>query len=350
MIEESDYIKQWKAIPKARRERLTRKQMIAMGKETSLAEAIQVTMGQEKKTKKKWTVEEVDEEGSIPSQKLKQPPPPKIFRNETVQLVTPIRPQPRMSSYVEKKKVKSSQIIVVTRDEETNELIKTYVDKKRRKKITKLKKAIFQKRQDEKDGASRVLRLSPPEEFKDEMYETVYETDLEHFDENHVEEQPELFNRVSEYSGYQSKFKPLFTDILDVLYNKEGCFDLARINLKNHHQQELGKCVPEEIFSTNLHGLNSKQRKTQQMGQYVDVIQTEDQTEAVKALLYKLKELYFTRKNKPQKGKYKKVNAAPKKRYLIGLKEVMKNLAANKVSMIIIAVNIEHVEGEFGLD
>lgn len=31
MIEESEYIQRWKAIPKARRERLTRKQMIAMG-------------------------------------------------------------------------------------------------------------------------------------------------------------------------------------------------------------------------------------------------------------------------------------------------------------------------------
>jgi len=42
MIEESEYIKQWKAIPKARRERLTRKQMIAMGRETTMAEAIEV--------------------------------------------------------------------------------------------------------------------------------------------------------------------------------------------------------------------------------------------------------------------------------------------------------------------
>lgn len=53
MIEESDYIQQWKSIPKNRRERLTRKQMIAMGKETTLAEAINVEMGIQKKQKKR---------------------------------------------------------------------------------------------------------------------------------------------------------------------------------------------------------------------------------------------------------------------------------------------------------
>lgn len=56
MIEESEYIKQWKAIPKARRERLTRKQMIAMGRETTMAEAIEVQVAHEKKSKKKWTI------------------------------------------------------------------------------------------------------------------------------------------------------------------------------------------------------------------------------------------------------------------------------------------------------
>ena len=43
MIEESDYIKKWKMIPKDRRERLTRKQLIALGKETTMAEALIVT-------------------------------------------------------------------------------------------------------------------------------------------------------------------------------------------------------------------------------------------------------------------------------------------------------------------
>lgn len=84
--------------------------------------------------------------------------------------------------------------------------------------------------------------------------------------------------------------------------------------------------------------------------EYVDMIQTEELVESVKNLLYKLKELYFIRKIKPQKGKYKKVAAPPKKRYLIGLKEIQKNLMTKKISMMIVAVNIERVEGEKGLD
>ena len=60
MIEDSEYIQKWKAIPKARRERLTRKQMIAMGQEPTLAESIQVEIqGPKKKLAKKvWTGED----------------------------------------------------------------------------------------------------------------------------------------------------------------------------------------------------------------------------------------------------------------------------------------------------
>ena len=54
--------------------------------------------------------------------------------------------------------------------------------------------------------------------------------------------------------------------------------------------------------------------------------QCDELGEAVRSLLYKLKELYFIRKTKPQKGKYKKAMQVPKKRYLIGLKEIMKHL------------------------
>jgi len=53
---------------------------------------------------------------------------------------------------------------------------------------------------------------------------------------------------------------------------------------------------------------------------------------------------------KPAKGKYKKALAAPKKRYLIGLKEILKNLQAQKVNMVILATNLEKVEGQGGLD
>ena len=101
------------------------------------------------------------------------------------------------------------------------------------------------------------------------------------------------------------------------------------------------------ISFTNLHGVSNKKFR---LREYVDVMQNKELVQAVKDLLYKLKELFYNRKMKPQKGKYKKVNLAPKKRYLIGLKENMKYLQARKINMIIIATNIEKVDGDRGLD
>jgi ribosomal protein L7Ae-like RNA K-turn-binding protein len=96
--------------------------------------------------------------------------------------------------------------------------------------------------------------------------------------------------------------------------------------------------------------MSNLDKKLCRIREYVDVIQSQDLHSAVRNLLYKLKELYFIRKTKPQKGKFKKVNAPPKKRYMIGLKEIQKNLCAKKLSMVIIATNIEKVEGLNGLD
>ena len=90
--------------------------------------------------------------------------------------------------------------------------------------------------------------------------------------------------------------------------------------------------------------------KILQLREYVDSVQNQDLHLSVKGLLYKLKELFFIRKTKPQKGKYKKSNLAPKKRYLIGLNEIMKNLKAKKLNMVIVSTNLEKVEGEKGLD
>jgi len=39
-----------------------------------------------------------------------------------------------------------------------------------------------------------------------------------------------------------------------------------------------------------------------------------------------------------------------KKRYIIGMKEVVKHLNAENLKMVIMAVNLERVEGENGLD
>mmetsp|Transcript_17626 Transcript_17626/g.29772 ORF Transcript_17626/g.29772 Transcript_17626/m.29772 type:complete len:96 (+) Transcript_17626:958-1245(+) len=84
--------------------------------------------------------------------------------------------------------------------------------------------------------------------------------------------------------------------------------------------------------------------------EYVDVVQSEELQNAVAELILKLKQLFFIRKNKPQKGKYKKVQLAPKKRYLIGMREVKKCLDSQTVNMVIVAVNLEQVSAEDGLD
>ena len=51
--------------------------------------------------------------------------------------------------------------------------------------------------------------------------------------------------------------------------------------------------------------------------------------------------------NPQKKGK---VKGPIKKRYIIGLKEVIKHLDAENLKMIILAINLEKVEGEKGLD
>ena len=75
----------------------------------------------------------------------------------------------------EKKKQKPNQIIVVHRDEETNELIKTFVDKKKKVRVSKLKRVIREHR-----AARRLPRphcsAHHPTVAAD-GYETVYETD-----------------------------------------------------------------------------------------------------------------------------------------------------------------------------
>lgn len=89
--------------------------MIAMGKETTLAEVIQVEVQEEKKKKRK-TVLEGEEEA-------KQKPPllAKEFKNEQYQAPKLAHHQPQANSYTEsKKKTKSTHIMLVHRDAETN--------------------------------------------------------------------------------------------------------------------------------------------------------------------------------------------------------------------------------------
>jgi hypothetical protein len=175
------------------------------------------------------------------------------------------------------------------------------------------------------------------------MYETVYETDT-------MADDP--YNSPKEYLQYTKTYKPILSEILHDLSSKpitvtSDMLRKARNQGKPDPLQNLG-FSPDNVSMANLHGLSNKMLKKMRFGQYVDVTQTEELTDGVKQLIYKLKELYFTRKIKPQKGKKK--TQAPKKRYIIGLNEIRKNIRNNQCNMIILATNIEEVGGEFGLN
>jgi len=77
----------------------------------------------------------------------------------------------------EKLKKKPNQIMVLHRDEQTNELIKTLVDKKKKVRVTKLKKAIREQRTKDRE----VRKAARPLQHKgeDSAFETVYETDYQ---------------------------------------------------------------------------------------------------------------------------------------------------------------------------
>ena len=189
--------------------------MIAMGREATMAEAITVQIGKEKKK----GVRRVLEEGqSLPqtSETTKPILPTKQFKNDTPvappqQLHTagwtaqkPVQPQP-LPFGVEKKKQKPTQIIVVSRDQETGEKMETLIDKKKRKKVSKLKKAINEFKRE------KSLFLNDTICPGDEMYETIYETDTMADD---------LYNSPKEYVQYTKTYKPLLTEILHDLNTK----------------------------------------------------------------------------------------------------------------------------------
>jgi ribosomal protein L7Ae-like RNA K-turn-binding protein len=68
-------------------------------------------------------------------------------------------------------------------------------------------------------------------------------------------------------------------------------------------------------------------------------------------LIAKLKKLYYNRKVNPQKkGKQITRLQTLKKRYILGMKEVLKHLLAENVKLVILATNLERVEGDKGID
>lgn len=106
--------------------------------------------------------------------------------------------------------------------------------------------------------------------------------------------------------------------------------------------------MEEEVPNSRSAGISLHPKKS--IREYVDMIQTEEIEASVFSLISKLKRLYFNRKTNPNKKGGKSASRNLKKRYIVGIKEVKKHLYAENLKMIIIAVNLERVEGENGLD
>ena len=67
-------------------------------------------------------------------------------------------------------------------------------------------------------------------------------------------------------------------------------------------------------------------------------------------MILRLKQLYYNRKHKVPKGKANLAKMPVKKRYIIGMSEVKKHLLIGTVKMIILATDLEKVEGTKGTD
>lgn len=207
--------------------------------------------------------------------------------------------------------------MVETRDWETGEIVKQLVDKVRKHKVTRLKKAILLSR---KKLKTVVEKRSPNTSF-----ETIQEEDLITENEGgQITVLEEDIERPQEYFN-------VFGD-LDVI-----CNDIIR-----------------QITKTNLVGgqmvdtMAQSKKQASKAREYVDVKLSKQLDDLTVNLIMKLKELYYRRKLKVPKSRKDKIPA--KKRYIIGLNEVQKNLQAGNLTMVILATNMERVQESSGID
>lgn len=129
-----------------------------MGKEFTMAETVNITFQEDKKVKKKGTILTGEEKEIEMKKERKQ----RVFgaSNDSAGLGSRSQREPFQNrasgpqqqqaaifdQFGERKKQKPSQIMLITRDEVTNEIVKTLIDKKKRKKVTALKKLIWESR------------------------------------------------------------------------------------------------------------------------------------------------------------------------------------------------------------
>ena len=179
---------------------------------------------------------------------------------------------------------------MIERDPETGEIIKRLVDKKKRVRISAMKKAILRNR------GERITAKDKSNEKKEESddYETVYETESEVVDDQSDYTDFKLFQL------YKKSYKPILAPVLNLGQGKYS------------HDRLIEKMA-------NLHSTKTKASK---LREYVDIAQSEQLKEAVVQLIFKLKELYFNRKTKANQRRHEQLN----KRYVVGLSETLKLL------------------------
>ena len=137
-MEETEFYKAWKALPKSKREKLTKRQLARVCEESTLFDVVQLEL-QVKESKKRG-----------------------LLTQQTVQPMKSSRTYD--DTYIQKHKPK--KIIEERLDLETNQIVKTMVDKAKKTKITPMKKAILQKRQKvalEKENLEEVEELQESE-------------------------------------------------------------------------------------------------------------------------------------------------------------------------------------------
>lgn len=206
--------------------------------------------------------------------------------------------------------------MVETRDSETGEIVKQLVDKVRRHKITRLKKTILAARKTKELVAKHKLPKVSTKDPTDSGFETV--------DSDEEEKKDDLSQ---------------FAEIGPSIFGNLSILEEEILNRLSKQSDSLAQVLPH---------LDSNTLRKGEVREYVDLAIDKNLDELTVNLLLKLKELYFKRKLKVPKGR-KQMRPA-KKRYIVGLNEVLKHLQAGNLTCVIIATNLEKVEIEKGID
>eukprot|EP00347_Sterkiella_histriomuscorum_P002585 403367576 len=392
--EDSEYMKMWKSIPKNKRERLTKKQIQRIDKPDLLAESLSVQVEERVKDKKLVIPQNPDSNYASSANQSKSKAQSSLQSNKgNLTFATPAQESINQSfsmnsrlddvneqsgvkrSYVQKAsgsnqynqqrskfndanqsafgkdKVKSKpKKIVVEERNENNEIVRQIIEKAKKRKITALKKAILRKRElkdfRDKDKIKIEKKAKRQQQLEKENNEGELSSGYVTIDENAVEE---IGNKQVVQEGIKTRgfpYLPLFKDLDQFGEQIEN--DLCRKfqpEKSIYADQEIKfKVFNSQVTQEQFYQLHPKKS----IREYVDVIQSDELDTCLTTLIQKLKKLYFNRKSNPNKKG--KVTRNVKKRYIVGIKEIMKHLAAENLKMVILAINLERVDGEHGLD